>query len=105
MSNNSREDLINRIAECNTVLNEIDSSNAWKVITKDLERHRQSIDGHWHLIPKDSIKLEEARVTKMAIMHLIQLKEKYMSDLENSQIELDTIDNPKEQILKDYDTE
>jgi len=99
-----RDELIRRIDECQTVVKELENSTAWKIIIKDLEMQRKLIDDNWHLVT-DEKKLQEFRITKFAIMQLLNTKYKYEEDLKATQEELEKFDNPNKEISKDYDNE
>lgn len=104
-SNNFRDDeLVSRIAECNSVLTHLDSCEAWKVIYKDLLEQKQILDDHWQDINEEH-KLQKARELKFAYMHLINLREKYTNDLESAKRELRISQNQDNEIIRDYDTE
>jgi hypothetical protein len=92
-----------RIDECQEVLRHLDSCPAWEVIVRDLERNKQFIDDNWQNIPEDDNKLRELRVTKLAYMHLLNLRDSYKSDLDNAKKELEKLQNPETIINKDYD--
>ena len=97
-------ELVERISECNTVIRDIDNSPAWKVIVKDMGIQKTFLDDNWQNINDDK-KTKEARILKLAVMHVLTLKTKYKGDLKTSQDRLDIIRNPKTVIEKDYDTE
>jgi len=94
-----------RIDECQRVLEHLEQCPAWEVISRDLELHKKYIDDNWQNIPDGDIKLRELRVTKMAYMHLLNLKESYKIDLDNAQKELHKLQHPTTTINKDYDGE
>jgi len=98
-----QDKFIKRIAECQEVLDHLDKCPAWNVITRDLENFKKYIDDNWQNIPESDNRLKELRVTKMAYMHLLNLKDSYKVDLENAQKELYKIQNPEKVINKDYD--
>ena len=97
-------ELVERIGECNTVIRDIDSSPAWKVIVKDMGIQKTFLDDNWQNINDDK-KTKEARILKLAVMHVLTLKTKYEGDLKVAQQRLDIIRNPETVVDKDYDTE
>jgi len=101
---NDRDIILQRIEECTTVINEIGSNPAWKIILGDMEYDRKRLDDNWQNIIEET-KLKEARILKMAIMHLVNIVRKYEHDLVSSQEELEKLDNPGTIINKDYDGE
>ena len=99
-----RNQLISRIAECNTVIDGLSKSKAWEIILRDYGRQRTMIDDNWHMIMDDK-KLHELRITKFAVIQLVTTVDKYKLDLKTAQTELKKLDNPEKEIAKDYDTE
>lgn len=97
-------ELVERIGECNTVIRDIDNSPAWKVIVKDMGIQKTFLDDNWQNINDDK-KTKEARILKLAVMHVLTLKTKYEGDLKVAQQRLDIIRNPETVVDKDYDTE
>ena len=100
-----QDKLTKRISECQEVLDHLDKCPAWGVITRDLGEFKQYIDDNWQNIPEGDNKLRELRVTKMAYIHLLNLKDSYKVDLDNAQKELSKLQNPEKVINKDYDGE
>jgi hypothetical protein len=49
--------------------------------------------------------LEEMRITKLAVMSILNVLDNYRFDLKKAQEELIKLDNPKDLINKDYDNE
>ena len=97
-------ELVERISECNTVIRDIDNSPAWKVIVKDMGIQKTFLDDNWQNINDDK-QTKEARILKLAVMHVLTLKTKYEGDLKVAQQRLDIIRNPETVVDKDYDTE
>lgn len=96
--------LIQRIEQCNLVVERLDNDPAWKVILQDLDILKKQIDDSWQGIDDDK-KLERARVMKFAVQHLMDIKNGYANELKAAQEELKKIQNPDKETLKDYDTE
>jgi len=99
-----REELISRIAECNTVIDELSKNRAWEILVRDYERQRTMIDNSWHMI-MDEKKLHELRITKFAVIQLVTTIDKYKVDLKTAQTELRKLDNPGKEIAKDFDND
>ena len=105
-SNQDFQDVLTkRIDECESVLKHLEECPAWVVISRDLENNKKFIDDNWQNIPEGDNKLRELRVTKMAYIHLLNLKENYALDLDNAKKELYKIQNPDKAIIKDFDGE
>lgn len=99
----AQDTYVQRINECQSVLDHLETCPAWEVITRDLNRDRQFIDDNWQNLAEGDAKLKELRITKLAYMHLLNLTEKYTLDLSSSKAELDKLQNTKSKIIKDYD--
>ncbi len=98
------QELVNRIEECEIVINELDNSMVWKIVQKDLLQQKQMIDDNWQdLVDPD--KLQKARELKFATMHVLSLKDKYSEEFKCKQKELQTYQNLETNIPKDYDLE
>lgn len=104
MEDNYREQLIRRIAECEEVVGELETSKAWQVLTADLELQRGQLDANWQNLI-DPEKLQRARELKHAVSHVLLLKNSYKTELEERKRELHLHDNPEEEITRDYDSE
>ena len=102
------DELINRIGECDSVISHLQNCPAWNIIHRDLEQQQKYIDENWHLLAEDDNyihKIRELRSTKLAYMHLLNIKQKYELDLKTAQDELNKIRNTGTKIVKDYDLE
>ena len=96
--------LTNRMNECEEVVRHLETCPAFSVIIKDLNFQKELIDNNWHLT-NDEVKLKEFRITKFAIMHLLNLRNKYSDELIQAKAEFEKLNNTDKVILKDYDTE
>lgn len=96
--------LLDRITDCDAVLKHLDGCPAWRVIIADLDAQKKMIDDNWHQT-NDEKKIAEFRITKFAIMHLINIKKKYEDDLNDAQTKLFQLRNQVTNIMKDYDSE
>jgi hypothetical protein len=102
MENKYKEDLQNRLGECSIVINDLVSTDAWKILLSDMGKQKQNIDDCWQNTPAD--KIESLKALKMGVMHVISVPEAYAAEKAHIQNELAKIDNP-EVIEKDYDGE
>ena len=96
---------VERIAECQSVIDHLETCPAWTVIKKDLLIEKQRIDDNWWKVKEGSDDLKELRITALAYMHLLNLTEKYVMDLENAKKQLDVLQHTDKKIVKDYDGE
>ena len=97
------EDTINRINECQIVLDEIEKSQVWRILLSDLDKQKQQIDDNWQDLSGE--KLEKARIIKFATNHILSLKDMYSEELKQRKGELKLYQNTEESIIKDYDNE
>ena len=104
LKNDDTQELLNRIEECEIVVNELDDSMVWKIVQKDLFFQKQMLDDNWQEI-QEGEKLQKARELKFATLHILRLKDKYQEELESKRKELALYQNIKEEIPKDYDME
>lgn len=102
--NDRKQQLIEKIAECELVVREVERSEAWKVILRDIEKTNQLINDNWFRI-FDEKKLDEMRITKLAVVQLSNTIEAYKSDLAIAKQEMFAIDNPATVLNKYYDSE
>jgi len=105
MQSNYEEELIVRIGRCQQVISSLNDNSGWNIMIEDLMDEKQKIDDSWHMLPPDDKKISELRITKFAIMHLLNLKEKYEIEIKKAQDELEKVSNPSDIIHKDYDGE
>lgn len=102
LDNDYEQQLIQRIGECEIVINELDNSGVWKIVQKDLQEQRQMLDDNWQEITEPD-KLQKARELKHATVHILNLKENYKEELEAKQKELKVLQSPETVVIKDYD--
>ena len=96
--------LVDRISECQRVVDELDGSAVWNILNKDLEVQRRLLDDNWQDIT-DPLRLQKARELKFATLHILSLKNKYADELKDRQKELKQEQSLDKEILKDYDLE
>ena len=104
MSQEKEAKLIEKIGRCQIIVNEIGTGKAWGFLLEDFSKTKQTIDDNWHLV-SDPTKLAELRVTKFAIQTIMTTLLTYQHDLDMAQKELITLQNPKENVSKDWDSE
>ena len=82
------------------VINGLESSGAWTIVLEDVEETRQRLDDTWQNI-SDEKQWYEFRVTKMAVMKIINLIDDYKNDLKTASEELFKAQNPDKVIQAD----
>ena len=94
----NKEFLISKISRNSQILQELENSNAWRLICEDYKKEIEKVDSTWHLIPvEQKEKLEELRIMKMALVQIIEMPENYRHDLLKAQEQLS-----KEAISAEY---
>ena len=94
------EQITERIAECETVIAEMETSNLWRIVEKDCDLWIKEIDSRWQTAKGEQ--LEQLRLFKLAYIHLMEIKDRYKSDLEEAKKALkETIDDNV--VVKDFD--
>ncbi len=104
LKNNYITELKQRIEECEKVIFELDNSPVWQIVLKDLEAQRKMLDDNWQEIT-DPLKLQKARELKFAVLHILNLKQKYTDELKDKKRELKQFQSLDKEIPKDYDLE
>ena len=101
----NREDmLLDIINRSSAVINGLAGNGAWDIVLGDVEKQRKNLDDNWQFVSDDK-KMHEFRVTKMAVMKILNLLQDYTHDKELAQNELHTLQNPVTIINKDVDEE
>lgn len=102
-----KEMLVKRIDENERKLSDVrklQRNRTYKRVIKDLLNQMDFIDQHWHTVI-DETRLMQLRTTKMAISHLLNLDKQYEQDIKQCKLELQKINNIKNEIARDYDLE
>jgi hypothetical protein len=81
--NEYRDELIRQIGECTEVVKGLEGNRALQIILRDLTEQKQILDDNWQSIIDDK-KFAEARIIKLSIMHLFNLKKSYEDNLKNA---------------------
>ena len=98
------QDLINRMEDCRTIVDDLERSPVWRVVFNDIKSSMQLLDDNWQNIYEEK-KLMEARILKMANMHVLSLKNKYAEELASVEADFDKLRNQDTEMTKDYDSE
>ena len=93
---------LEKIAQCNLVITGLENNDSFKQVLKDFDAQRRMIDDNWQYI-SDPAKLEEMRITKLAVLSLLNIIDNYKHDLQKAQEELVKVRNPDTIINKDWD--
>ena len=99
-----KADLREKIRRANIVVKELPVSGAFQILLEDFASQKKLIDDNWHLVA-DETKLKEFRITKFAVMTLLNTVQNYENDLRMATQELNKLENPDTVIGKDYDSQ
>lgn len=102
---NRINELQKKISRANIVINEVKQSQAWRIIMEDFSASKQRIDDNWHLVKSGDPKLEEFRITKLAIASILDTFNNYEYDIRKATEEIYAIEHPEEITSRDYDPE
>lgn len=103
-SDSLENELINKIGRCQKVIAGVRDNEVLQILFEDLGETRKRIDENWHLVTDDK-KLQELRVTKLAVHTLINMVETYEHDLKQAEDQLNIIRNSRHYVNKDFDNE
>lgn len=103
-NSDDQDELILRISECETVIHDLETTPTWKIIQRDLKASQKEIDDAWQVI-WDEKKLLAARVLKFAYQYVLKIKDEYKEELKDKKRLLGQLQNPKKEVIKDWDTE
>ena len=104
MAQKPEGELIQRVSDCQTVIDNLEKNPIWNTVINDANEWVTRLDSNWQEI-KDPEQLNAARVLKFAYMHIVNLPAKYHADLETCRKELDRRNDSGETISRDYDLE
>ena len=103
-----RDELCTSLARIDTIINGLDSCEAFKMAQEDVKKQVDNIDQHWHLLPESEDwvhKIKEMRLAKMASEYIVKLIDNYRFEQDRIKQELFKLDNKDVTINKDYDSE
>lgn len=94
----SLQDVINR---CQLIIDGLENNGAWLAVLEDFNEQRQRLDDTWQNVSDDKA-WYEYRITKLAVMKVLNLVEDYKSDMKVALEEKFKLDNPDKIIQRDY---
>lgn len=99
------QNLIEKIAKCERVVEGLRSSQIWDEIKVDFETSAKSLDMSWAYADPSSPQFKQMQATKMAVQSFLNLLPSYEADLKMAKKELEVFQSPKTIVKKDYDDE
>lgn len=97
-----KDNLREKIRRASTVIEELQTSQGFKILLEDHMATKKMLDDNWQL-QTDLEKLKEMRITKLAIMSVVNTLQAYMYDKAQAEKELYVLDNPDSTTHRDYD--
>ena len=95
--------LTNRINECQMVLNELASTQVWRIVISDAQRTVKFIDENWQTLNPNDSSYQKARIAKLASKQLVDLPREYLEEMTILQDKLKEFQNPDTIVEKDND--
>ena len=83
------------------IIDNLEHNAGWEGVVEDLSKHKQMLDDTWQYIT-DEKKWLEYRVTKLAVMKVLNVIDDYRADKSRATQELYEIEHPEKVIKKDY---
>jgi len=103
MEEQYKEELQDRLTKCIEVVDSLESTKAWQILLEDTKKQQDQIDRNWQDVGDD--KMATLKSLKRATMHVMAIPDQYRQEKETIIKELETINNPESEIVKDYDSE
>ncbi len=85
-------EMTNRMAELETMLNEVENTQAWKIMLKDINGLVEELDLCWQN-QSDVDELRKMQVTKLGLLTVTNLREDWQNELDTLREDLATIEN------------
>lgn len=89
-----KESLLRKVSRNSAVVGHLKGSEAWQFVIEDMTEAKQRIDDAWAFVT-DKDKLQELRVSKLALIQVIHLLENYEHDLNMATKQLSEVDDPE----------
>lgn len=96
-----KEFLLRKVNRNSIIVHELKNSQAWQFITEDFNIEKQRIDDSWAVID-DPKSLSELRITKLAILQIVNMASAYEHDLKIAKEQLEKIDDPDALMQSNY---
>ena len=100
----AEEDIIQRISDCQMVVDKLEGDPVWKLVLDDATKWVDRLDSNWQEI-EDEKQRNYARVLKFAYLHIRELPSKYKADLENARSAIEARHKTSTDVQRDYDLE
>ena len=83
------------------IVDNLEKNVGWEGVVEDLSKERQRLDDNWQYVI-DEKKWLEFRVTKLAVMKILNLLDDYKVDRARASREIYELEHPDKVISKDY---
>ncbi len=77
-------------------------NGAWEMVLEDFGKECNRLDDNWCFV-KDVEVWKEWRVTKLAVLKVLNLVDDYKADMDTAQAEIAKITSTDDAIIKDFD--
>jgi len=99
----AQDEIIARIAKLEVLTKEIGTTHAWKIAQEEIRSLITDLDENWQNCTEETFR--EARVTKLALLSVANLKEQWEAELEELREQLHALQNPSTVQAGDFDNE
>ena len=99
---NQKDSLQDIINKNQYIITGLKDNGAWKAVLEDVNKNKQKLDDTWQYI-SDPVKMMEFRITKLAVMKIVNLISDYEADSRVALENLKKIEDTEGQIPADVD--
>lgn len=98
------EELQNIINRATSVISALEGSHGWDIVLEDMQALARKLDDSWQYIKTDE-HFTEARITKMAVVKVINLLNDYKHDKMFALSQIESLTDKRNKTSGDYDGE
>lgn len=85
------------------IIDNLEKNVGWEGVIEDFTKERQRLDDTWQYVT-DEKRWQEFRVTKLAVMKILNLLNDYKQDKSTALREIYEWEHPEKVTMKDYDS-
>jgi len=104
MIKESIQELHDRVHRNTTIVNGLEKNDAFKLLVDDFKATAKRLDDSWQWIQEEKV-LQQAQITKMATLSIINAIDNYKYDIKVAQERLVALENQDEIQIADFDNE
>lgn len=89
------------VNKASIVIDNLEHNAGWEKVVEDMNEQKKRLDDTWQFI-SDEKKMQEYRITKIAVMKILNIIDDYRNDKAIASGEIYTIEHPDKVMKKDY---